>query len=344
MTPPLASVIVRSYQRPGPLLELVSRLCRQTYGNFEIVIVEQSNDADLVAQLGTIGDPRLRVFTHSPLGAPGARNEGVRHARGKFLVFVDDDDLPVADTWIADHVANYDDPACLGVNGRLSNVDAPPPPPRFPRLLRWLSFRYSLFRDPLTLPVGSLRKEGILFAVGNNFSLRRSLVDRIGGWDEGVPMGEEHSFYFKYEQGRAPGEYLVYDPAPVVWRRVDIEGGLARRTRPDWFENELKGRIIYYHHVVAHYFPWRFRLLYPLFVLRAAERVLMWIWDHDNRFHRTNERLRASLGTMTALLRLTRRWGWGWGRTEIVRVPMLPAEPSSQPIHTKVGSGSSTFT
>jgi glycosyltransferase involved in cell wall biosynthesis len=321
---PLASVIVRSYRRAEPLLELVDRLRRQRHASFEIIVVEQSDDPGLLARLDALGDPRLRVLPRPPLGAPGARNEGVRHARGELLLFVDDDDLPVTDTWIADHVANYDDPLCLGVNGRLSSQDALPGPPRFPRLVRWMSFSYSIFRDPLTLPVGSLRKAGITFAVGNNFSVRRALVDRVGGWDEGIPMGEEQSFFFRYERARQPGEYLVYDPQPVVWRRVDIVGGLDRRTRADWYENELKGRIIYYHHVVAHYFPWRFRLLYPLFVLRAAERVLFWIWDADNRAHGVLGRVAASVRVLGALPRMTLEWGWRSDRAAVRRVPALP--------------------
>lgn len=302
MSGPFASVIVRSYRRPGPLMELVDRLRRQRHESFEIIVVEQTDDPALDAALEALGDPRLRVLRRPPLGASGARNEGVREARGEILLFIDDDDLPVGEDWVSSHLANYTDPRCMGVNGRLAPCsEGPSGPVRFPRLVRWASFRYSLFRDTRTLAVGDLRKQGIPFLVGNNFSIRRALVDRIGGWDEGVPMGEELSFFFKYERARQPGEYLVYDPRPVIWRRVDVPGGLDRRTRSDWYLNELRGRLIFYHHVVGHYFPWRFRLLYPLFVARAAERVLVWIWDSDNRAHRFAERLAASFATLAAV-------------------------------------------
>lgn len=300
--PDLASVVVRSYRRPRTLLELLCRLRTQRYEPFEIIVVEQSDDAALVAEIAALGDERIRVVCRPPLGAPGARNEGVRHARGEILVFIDDDDLPIGDGWIDAHVANYADPGCLGVNGRLCSAPEGPAPVRFPRFLRWASFRYSLFKDPRTLAVGELRKAGIPFLVGNNFSIRRRLLDRIGGWDEGLTMHEEQSFCFKYEAARQPGEYLVYDPRPRIWRRVDIAGGLDRRTRPDWHVHELRGRLLFYHAVVGHYFPWRFRVLYPLFVLRAAERVLMWIWDADNRHHGLGGRLRASLAVLVALL------------------------------------------
>jgi glycosyltransferase involved in cell wall biosynthesis len=294
MSPPV-SIVVRSYRRPGPLLELVERLRAQTHREFELVIVEQSEDPALVARLEALGDPRIRILVRPPLGAPGARNEGVRHASGEILLFIDDDDLPTDEEWVGAHVANYDDPDCMGVNGRLSSDPTGASRVRFPRLVRWASFRYSFFRDPLTLAVGPLRKPGITFLVGNNFSVRRSLVERVGGWDEGVPMGEELSFFFRYARVRGPREYLVYDPAPVIWRRVDVPGGLDRRTRDDWYVNELRGRVIFYHGIVARYFPARFRAFYPLFWLRPLQQVLMWIWDADNRGRGTPQRLRATI-------------------------------------------------
>ncbi|MBI5482272.1 MAG: glycosyltransferase family 2 protein [Deltaproteobacteria bacterium] len=321
--PPLVSVVVRSYKRPGPLRELLARLRRQTYDPFEIVIVEQSDDPELGADISALGDPRIHVLVRPPLGAAGARNEGVRHARGEILAFIDDDDLPFADDWIAAHVANYDDPLCMGVSGRLTRREDRPDPVRFPRLVRWLAFHYTILRDPVTLPFGSLRKEGITFYVGNNFSVRRSLVARIGGWDEvGLGCGEEQSFAFKYERSRRPGEYMVYDPRSAVYRRLGVDGGLDRRTRPGWHLSELRGRIRYYHQVVGHYFPWRYRLLFPRYLVRPAERVTAWIWCADNAWRTVLDRCRATRDVWAALPRMTLDYV-GDDRTDVRRVPHL---------------------
>lgn len=301
VTAPFASVIVRSYRRPDALLELVQKLREQRYPRFEIVVVEQSEDPALVDRLLALDDARLKVVVRPPLGAPGARNEGIRNASGNVLLFIDDDDLPLSDTWIAKHIENYADPACMGVCGRVSGEATDRQNVRFPRLVRWASFRYSIFRDPLTLPFGSLRKVGIPFAVGNNFSVRSELVTRAGGWDEGVPMFEELSFFFRCARTRSVGEYLVYDPQPAIFRRTNLAGGLDRRTAPSWYENELRGRLIYYLGVLPRYFPVRARLLRPLFYLRAAQQVIFWIWDPDNRSHGTPARVRASVKVLFKL-------------------------------------------
>ena len=46
------------------------------------------------------------------------KNVGVAHCKGDVVLFVDDDDTPLGDNWIADHAKNYIDPFCIGVNGR----------------------------------------------------------------------------------------------------------------------------------------------------------------------------------------------------------------------------------
>ncbi|NOZ86456.1 MAG: glycosyltransferase [Deltaproteobacteria bacterium] len=309
---PFVSIVVRSFQRPEALLELVERLRLQNYPSFEIVVVEQSNNPGLEARLASLRDSRLKVIACSPLGAPAARNEGIRHTCGDILVFIDDDDLPIDDEWLTNHVANYSNPLCMGVVGRLTDNPGQIQRPRFPRLVHRLAFRYTFFKDPMTYAWGSLRKEGIDFLIGSNASVRRSLIERIGGWDEGIPVGEEQSFSFKFARNRKPGEQFIYDPKPIIWRRVNIEGGLNRRSKPDWYIRELNARISYYHDVVAYYFPWRVRLLYPIFLLRTLEQVWEWIWDPDNNNRDAMERFKACAAVVLHLpVSLHRRWRQG---------------------------------
>src|SRR3954468_24177563 len=94
--PPRVSVIVRSFNRLGALAELLTALLAQDHDSFEIVVVEQSTErmsADLARIDALARDPRVRILRSRPLGGPGARNAGVRAARGDLLVFIDDDDL-----------------------------------------------------------------------------------------------------------------------------------------------------------------------------------------------------------------------------------------------------------
>src|SRR6185437_3754648 len=113
---PRVSIIVRSYNRLPALNELLRALLAQVHDSFEVVVVEQSTDRPepAAAELAELArDPRLRVLTFPPLGGPGARNAGVRAARGELFVFIDDDDLPVGTDWVSRHEAACADPRCL---------------------------------------------------------------------------------------------------------------------------------------------------------------------------------------------------------------------------------------
>ena len=295
------SVIVRSYRRKAALLELVARLREQRYPHFEIVILEQSNDPALVRELESLGDARLRVVVKEPTNPPAARNEAIRHSKGDVILLIDDDDLPLGDDWIAEHVKNYEDQDCMGVVGRLVADPEHPRAPRFPKVARHFAMRFTVFKDTTALAHNTLRKEDIDFLIGSNASVRRSLLDRIGGWDEGIHMNEEQSFAIKFARHRRPGEKFVFDPIPLMWRRTNVPGGLGRRAGTDWHLRELEARLFYYEHVVGHYFERRYRTLRPLFWLRGIEQVVVWIWDADNRHRSFEERLRASFEVVSGL-------------------------------------------
>jgi glycosyltransferase involved in cell wall biosynthesis len=295
------SVVIRSFQRRESLLELVGRLREQRYPHFEVVILEQSNDPVLVRELEAIGDARIRVVVKDRTNPPAARNEAIRHSRGDVLLLIDDDDLPIGDDWIDRHVKNYDDPACMGVVGRWVADPERMQGPRFPRVARHFAMRFTMFKDTVALAHNTLRKEDIDILIGTNASVRRSLLDRIGGWDEGIPMNEEQSFAIKFARHRRPGEKFVFDPSATMWRRTNVPGGLGRRAGEDWHLRELEARLFYYQHIVGHYFERRYRALRPLFWLRGIEQAVIWIWDSDNGHRSFGERVRASFEVVTGL-------------------------------------------
>jgi glycosyltransferase involved in cell wall biosynthesis len=290
----LVSVVIRSYKRPDELKELIARARAQRYPRFEIVIIEQSASATLLAELEAMADDRIRVFASPPLNPPAARNAAIRHARGDIILLMDDDDLPIGEDWIERHVRNYEDPQCMGVVGRWVKDPVHPSTPRFPRLLRFLALRFTVWKDTAGFAHNSLRKEGIDVFLGSNTSFRRCLLKRIGGWDEGIPMGEEQSFAIKFAREKRPGEKLVFDPAAAMWRRTDVPGGLDRRGGDDWHMRDLEARLFYYRHVVGYYFSRRYKMLLPLYWLRSVQQSLLWIWDPDNGHRSLGERVAAS--------------------------------------------------
>lgn len=117
----LVSVIIRSYNRHPSLLELLQRIKIQTYSDFEVIIIDQTDENSVLSDLTTYIEENhwINYIKFSrPIGGPNARNEGIKRAKGDIVFFIDDDDLPYNSKWISDHVAHYSNEKIVGVTGR----------------------------------------------------------------------------------------------------------------------------------------------------------------------------------------------------------------------------------
>ncbi|GIE98615.1 glycosyltransferase family 2 protein [Paractinoplanes rishiriensis] len=94
MTPRL-SIVVPFYNVERYLADCLDSLARQTFGDFEVVLVDDgSRDGSAeVARQYCERDRRFRVVTQDNQGLGPARNTGVRHSQADYLTFVDSDDL-----------------------------------------------------------------------------------------------------------------------------------------------------------------------------------------------------------------------------------------------------------
>lgn len=89
---PLVSVIIPTYNRADRVGEAIESALDQTYDNLEIIVVDDcssDNTEDIVQ-----GYDKVRyVRNSSNQGAPRSRNKGVDEANGKYVNFLDDDDI-----------------------------------------------------------------------------------------------------------------------------------------------------------------------------------------------------------------------------------------------------------
>lgn len=90
---PLVSVVIPTLRRPKLLMRALNSVFDQTYEQVEVIVVVDRSDAETTAMLQTIKNQRLHVIVSScSLTAAGARNHGVRHTKGEWIAFLDDDD------------------------------------------------------------------------------------------------------------------------------------------------------------------------------------------------------------------------------------------------------------
>lgn len=95
---PVVSIVVPHYNLGAYLRSTLDNLAEQNYGNIEIVVVDDaSTDAGSMLAIGELAlkpDPRVKVIRLTTnVGLAAARNVGVGHATGRYVLTLDADDL-----------------------------------------------------------------------------------------------------------------------------------------------------------------------------------------------------------------------------------------------------------
>ena len=85
------TVIIPNYNYAKYVAEAIDSVLSQSYKNCELIVVNNGSTDDSLDILREYGD-RIRVIDQPNLGQSGARNSGLRHARGDFIAFLDADD------------------------------------------------------------------------------------------------------------------------------------------------------------------------------------------------------------------------------------------------------------
>ena len=91
----LVSIITPSYQTASFIAETIESVLAQTYTNWEMIIVDDcSTDATDEVVAPYLGDSRIRYLKNEKnSGAAVSRNRALREAKGRWIAFLDSDDL-----------------------------------------------------------------------------------------------------------------------------------------------------------------------------------------------------------------------------------------------------------
>jgi len=95
------SVVIPTYNRQKELFTAIDTVIKQTYkGDIEIIVVDDSESKSIKTatkkKIGKLRLPKNRFIRYAcpekRAGAPSARNLGIKHSKGEFIAFLDDDD------------------------------------------------------------------------------------------------------------------------------------------------------------------------------------------------------------------------------------------------------------
>lgn len=219
---PVVSVVVASYNRCDGLERLLRGLADQAYpvDRFEAVVIDDGSTDGTQEMLAGLRLPySLRFQSQANRGPAAARNRGVEHARGRFVLFLDDDVVPVPDL-IARHVAAHGDSAARVVTGPMS------PPPASWKQPIWDGWdAEQLQKQYRAMLAGAFACSQRQFFTANASLPRRMFVE-AGGFDEAFRRAEDMDLAWRMSK---LGAQFVFEPAAEVVHYASRPFGSWRR-------------------------------------------------------------------------------------------------------------------
>jgi glycogen(starch) synthase len=178
---PRVSVVISTYNRAAGLRNTLDGLRRQTYDDFEVIVVNGPSTDDTAAVLEAIPDVRSLSCADTHLSR--SRNIGIAASAGDVVAFIDDDAIPESN-WVAGLAAAYGDDTVGGAGGLV-----------FDHTGAALQYRYSVSDrtgrtrfdcvPPLDRYLGA-GADPFLYLQGTNCSFRRDVLAEIGGFDDEI--------------------------------------------------------------------------------------------------------------------------------------------------------------
>lgn len=94
----LVSIIIPTYNRSHCVSNAIDSVLAQSYGEWEIVIVDDGSSDDTLAVIDNYSDPRIRCIRHpTNRGVIAAKSTGLDNVRGQWIGILDSDDTLYSD-------------------------------------------------------------------------------------------------------------------------------------------------------------------------------------------------------------------------------------------------------
>lgn len=186
---PLVSIVLPTYNRAPTLQDSIQSILKQSYGNFEILIVDDGSKdhTERIVNWLKKKDPRIQYIRHPRrLGANVARNTGIRQAKGELIAFQDSDDQ-----WHPDKLSLQVNTVCrTGVPAvftgfwRIQGAYKTYIPKKF----RSIKSGKQYFHEEL------LRGNFIALP---SFIVKKSLLNQTGNFDEALPRFQDWELFLR---------------------------------------------------------------------------------------------------------------------------------------------------
>lgn len=204
---PFFSIIIPAYNRAHTIGRTLESVLKQSFAQFEVVVVDDGSVDDTKAVAAAFNDSRIRYVYQHNQGVCVARNTGADEAIGKYLIFLDSDDT-VTENWLADfHETIIGKQAKVVLCKRVINGQT----------------------------TNGIGYQGFL---AGTFAIDRLLFFELGKYDENLKFGENTELKWRIDES---GIETIFINQPNVHYDVSgAGGGSNRRNRIQFFYHVSK--------------------------------------------------------------------------------------------------------
>lgn len=182
----MISVVIPLYNKEQSIASTLQTVLKQTYQDFEIVIVNDGSTDHSVEEVAKVLDLRIHLIHQSNAGVSAARNRGIEEAKGEYIAFLDADDVWKPDYLKTQYELTLKYPGCsvFASNYEFKDTQGKVTP----TIIRKLSFKgvdgiLSNYFEVASCSHPPLWTSAVM--------VKKSAIQSIGGFPIGIKSGED---------------------------------------------------------------------------------------------------------------------------------------------------------
>ncbi|MCK5061007.1 glycosyltransferase family 2 protein [Candidatus Parcubacteria bacterium] len=221
------SILLPTWNRPDLLRETIKSVLKQTYKNFEVIIVDDGDKKRANKVVSEFNDQRITYIQHDKnYGSPVAKNTALKVAKGEWVAFLDDDD-----EWFSEYlekkkeiIDKYGDKISYVFCGvEFYNTKTKEIYQRKAKLFGLANY----YEHIITFQIKPIT---------STLMVKKDVLDRVGGFDNNTPANQEMDLLY-----RMGGKEWGYSMEDIL---VRMKGAHGERMGTD-MDRRIRGKMYF---------------------------------------------------------------------------------------------------
>ena len=269
---PLVSFLILTFNSEIYVKRCLDSVISQDYNEYEVIVIDggSTDKTPEILQRFSKEYARVQYNTYPKTTIGKARDHGMRHVKGSFVVFLDSDCVLPNPDWLSNMLSGFNTDKIAGVF-TFGKYD-----PKDPSILRY-SILSNPYRKSVIVPL--IGSDNFIPIGTGHIIMRKDLIENAGGFKDLIAAEDieitqtlaNQDYLFRFMPGLEVHHYHVTSLSELVKKNVrNISGGLNSNA---WKTHFLKRKRYSFASLVNIFLP-----CIPAIVMALKDRDLAWFW------------------------------------------------------------------